>query len=51
MPELGVLEKYVSGDVKLERRELCLRVRIIAAVLGCQSVLPQWQEPNIELYV
>ncbi|KAF5308174.1 hypothetical protein FQR65_LT06354 [Abscondita terminalis] len=49
LPELDVLDKYSKGEIILERKELRSRLRIISAILACQSVLPLWKEPAIQL--
>ncbi|KAK5647619.1 hypothetical protein RI129_002511 [Pyrocoelia pectoralis] len=49
VPELEVLNKYASDEIILERKELRSRLRIVSAILACQSVLPLWNEPAIQL--
>ncbi|KAK4885236.1 hypothetical protein RN001_001507 [Aquatica leii] len=49
LPELDVLDKYSKGEMVLERKELRSRLRIVSAILACQSVLPLWKEPAIQL--
>ncbi|KAF5303620.1 hypothetical protein FQA39_LY09867 [Lamprigera yunnana] len=49
LPELEILDKYSLGEVVLERKQLNSHLRIVSAILACQSVLPLWKEPAIQL--
>lgn len=49
VPELEVLNNYVEGKIALERQELRIHLKIVSACLACNSVLPQWEEPALQL--